>query len=179
MVIRYTCSAARAQSYSKRYFFFLDRISHLKVNNEVVASLDVKSPFTNIPVNFTLDIILHSIFNKEVKKSYGLLRLQLKKLFQWTSRGIIFQFNGQLYEQIDGVAMGSPIASLIADVSMNWVLDQIPYNTPKPQLITRYVDDIFCIFSNRTELNNYFESISKIHKSISFSKEVESNNQLA
>ena len=39
---------------------------------------------------------------------------------------------GQLYEQTDGVAMGSPIAALLAEVCMNWVLNQILYNIAQP-----------------------------------------------
>ena len=32
--------------------------------------------------------------------------------------------NNQIYEQIDGVSMGSPIAPCMADTCMNWVLNQ-------------------------------------------------------
>ena len=33
-------------------------------------------------------------------------------------------FRGELYSQIDGVSMRSPIASLPAEICMNWFLDQ-------------------------------------------------------
>jgi len=41
-----------------------------------------------------------------------------------------FQFNGRFYPQVDGVAMGSPIAPLMADVCMNYVIDQALVVTP-------------------------------------------------
>ena len=68
VVIRYTIPLREHSATVKNTFSFLDRISNLKVDNEVMASLDVKSLFTIIPVNFTIDIILNSIFSKEVKK---------------------------------------------------------------------------------------------------------------
>ena len=37
---------------------------------------------------------------------------------------ITFQFNSRFYGQVDGIAMGSPTESLIADVCMNYVIDQ-------------------------------------------------------
>ena len=85
-----------------------------------------------------------------------------KKLFQCTSTGTEFQFNGKLYEQIDKVAMKSPIAPLFADFCMNWVFNQILYNTAKLKIINRYVDDIFRIFKDCTELDYYFDAISNI-----------------
>ena len=45
-----------------------------------MASLDVKSLFTNVPVNFTISLILNNIFNNRVKDFNGLNRQQMKKL---------------------------------------------------------------------------------------------------
>jgi len=47
----------------------------------------------------------------------------MKKL-KWICQSTPSQFNGKFYKQIDGVAMGSPIAPLLADVIMNHVIDQ-------------------------------------------------------
>ena len=43
----------------------------------------------------------------------NLSKLQLKKLLCWTTKGTVFQFQEDLYERTDGVAMGSLIARLI------------------------------------------------------------------
>ena len=56
--------------------------------------------------------------------------------------------------------MGSPIAPILADVCMNWVLDQIPNNITQPSILIRYVDDLLCTFSDCNQLDNYFQSIS-------------------
>ena len=139
----------------------------------------VKSLFTNVPVNFTIDLVLKSVFSNNTTEFRGLTKFQLKKHLHWTCKGTVFQFNGQLFEQIDGVSMRSAIAPLLADVCMNWVLDQIPNNITHPSILIRYVDDLFSTFSDRNQLDNCFQSISNIHPSITFSKELETNNHLA
>jgi hypothetical protein len=58
-----------------------------------------------------------------------------------------FRFNGQFYEQTDGVAMGSPLSPVIADFFMEHfeetVLDGAIH---KPLCWFRYVDDTFVIW---------------------------------
>jgi len=42
--------------------------------------------------------------------------------------------------------MGSPIAPLMADVFMNWLVDKVSKIGCSPHILCRYVDDIFCVF---------------------------------
>ena len=54
---------------------------------------------------------------------------------------VIFKF----YKQIDGVAIGSPLASVLAKIFMDfheskWLNE---YNLTKPKFYLRYVDDFF------------------------------------
>ena len=89
--------------------------------------------------------------------------------------------NGPFYRHVDDVAMGSPIAPLMADVCMNYVIDQALAVTPpecQPDLLCRYVDDLFLLFSNQDSLNRFFANITSIHRNIIFTKELETNNCL-
>ena len=65
--------------------------------------------------------------------------------------------------------MGSPIAPLMADVCMNYVIDQALAVTPpecRPDLLCRYVDDLFLLFPNEDSLNRFFTNIIKSFTSI-------------
>jgi len=118
--------------------------------------LDVKSLFTNVTVDFTIDtidLILNNIFRYGVKDFNGLKKQQLKKLLFWTCKGTIFQFNNNIYEQIDGILMGNPIAPLMADVYINWVLEQISVFNTQPHVILRFVDDLFCVLTVKLNMN--------------------------
>ena len=59
--------------------------------------------------------------------------------------------NGDLYKQIDGVSMGSPLGVLFANTYMSHVENQvIPSfdNDSKPIVYCRYIDDIFLLVRN-------------------------------
>ena len=116
----------------KDTFAFIERIKDQTISNQVMVSFDVSSLFTNIPVDFTIDLIISKVFANGVKKFHGLSKLQLRKMLNWTSKMTTLQFNGSFYQQVDGVAMGSPIAPLLADVCMNWVMDQAAKSQARP-----------------------------------------------
>ena len=48
----------------------------------------------------------------------------MRKLLKWTVQGGAFIFNGELFEQTDGVAIGGSLSCLMADVLMNYVVDK-------------------------------------------------------
>ena len=53
-----------------------------------------------------------------------------------------------MYDQVDGIAMGSPLAPILDNISMeyhekNWIRNYIYGRLP---YYKRYVDDIFAVF---------------------------------
>ena len=140
----------------KDTFDFFEKIKNLTPGKKLMASLDVKSLFTNVPVNFTFGLILNNIFNNGAKDFNRLNRQQMKKLLTWTCKGTVFQVEGNIYKQTEGIAMGSTIAPLMADVCMNWVLNEVSSFNPQPYIILRYVDDLFCVFNCERDLEMFF-----------------------
>ena len=53
----------------------------------------------------------------------------------------LFQFNGELYEQTNGVAMGSPQGQKLANVFMYHIENQLRKRDIIPYFYRRYVDD--------------------------------------
>jgi len=143
-----------------------------------MCSFDVKSLFTNIPVDFTVNLILNKVFDDKEYKFHGLKRTELRKMLNWTCKNTVLQFNDNYYTQLDGVEMGSPIAPLMADVFMNWLVDNVNKIGCAPDILCRYVDDIFCAFDSKDEMDKFFYNLNKVHSSVSFSKEVEADGQL-
>ena len=47
-------------------------ISNLSASDKIMASLDVTSLFTNVPVNFTTDLVLKSVFSNNITEFHGL-----------------------------------------------------------------------------------------------------------
>ena len=55
------------------------------------------------------------------------------------------QFSGNLYEQTDGVMMGSLLGPLLANVFMCSIEDKLDQDGKLPSYYRRYVDDSFTI----------------------------------
>ena len=72
---------------------------------------------------------------------------QLIELLQAATKNQLFQFNGNLYEQIDGVAMGSRLGPLLAYVFMCSIEYKLDQDGKLPSYYRRYVDDTFTIYS--------------------------------
>ena len=77
-----------------------------------MVSYDVSSLFTNVPLDETIDILARKAFeNNWLNDTYdlNLAKSDLVDLLHVATKGQLFQFDGALYEQTDGVAMGLPL----------------------------------------------------------------------
>ena len=82
-----------------------------------IISFDVQSLFTNVPLNETIDIILTKVYD-ENKIDTMISKSILKELLYLCTKHVNFKFNNEIYIQCDGVAMGSPLAPLVANIFM-------------------------------------------------------------
>ena len=88
-----------------------------------------------------------------------------------------FLFNGKFYDQIDGVAMGSPLAPVLANLFMGlnenlWIGN---FQETSPSYYRRYINDIFSVFNNSFEPKEFFNYINTRHPNINFTMETEVN----
>ena len=85
-------------------------------------------------------------------------------------------FNDVLYEQKDGVAMGSPLGPTMANVFLSFYevkwLKQCPKEF-KTVFYRRYVDDIFVLFESAERLLKFRDYFNTCHANMSFSFEQE------
>ena len=143
-----------------------------------MASLDVESLFTNIPLKETINNCVNDLHNKNLYNG----KLNKKELFQLLETATSessFIFDFLLYKQIDGVAMGSPLGPTLANAFLCHYEKEWLENCPsffKPVVYKRYVDDIFVLFTSKDHLQLFLDYMNKQHKCIRFTSEAESNN---
>ena len=90
-----------------------------------------------------------------------------------------FQFNNNYYRQIDGVAIGSALGPLLADVPMA-KLENGPLKSTinNLQIYERYVDDISVICDTDANIQDILYKFNSCHPSAQFTCEMERNNEL-
>ena len=167
----------------KNSFEFSNLITKMyNSNNCVMCSLDIESLFTNIPLDETLNICLDELFPNENSVHTGFNKLQFKSLLELATKNTYFLFNDTLYEQIDGVAMGSPCGPTLANIFLChyekiW-LEECPTEF-KPILYKRYVDDTFLLFKNVRHVDLFLNYVNSKHPNIRFTKELEEDKKLS
>lgn len=130
----------------------------------ILASIDVESLFTNVPVEETISIILDKVYNSSTLPPLQLSREILEKLLRACTTESPFRGpDGQLYRQKDGIAMGSPLGPLFANFYMCEVEGKLLEDADvAPNIYCRYVDDIFVDVRNEEHLHAI---ISKLESS--------------
>ena len=82
--------------------------------NCIMASLDIESLFTNIPLDETIENCINDLFsnNDTVDNS---IKEDLKELLKFVSYESFFTFHNKYYCQFDGFAMGSLLGPILAN----------------------------------------------------------------
>ena len=144
-----------------------------------MCSFDVKSLFTNVPLVETIDICVSKLFQNN-DSVHGFTRNEFKQLLLFATQQSHFLFNGNVFDQIDGVAMGSPLAPVLADIFMSTLEERFlaSYSGIGPGYYRRYVDDTFLVFNNSAEALSFFAYVNSQHPNIKFTMDSENNSSL-
>ena len=164
----------------KDSFSFSNEIRN-KSTSSYMASFDIQSLFTNIPLDETIDICLELLFNKK-RKVKGMLKKHVKELLTHAVKSSTFMFNDVYYKQVDGVAMGSPLGPTLANLFLVYYESKWLENCPqqfKPQFYRRYVDDIFVMFKKRDHVKKFLRYINSRHRNIKFTCEEAKDNKIS
>ena len=91
-------------------------------NGVILVLYDVSSLFTNVPLDETIEFLANRAFTTNcfnITYDLNLTKMDLVDLLSVAIKRQLFQFNGTLYQQIDGGPMGSPLGLLLANVFMS------------------------------------------------------------
>ncbi|XP_068697543.1 uncharacterized protein [Montipora foliosa] len=149
--------------------------------SSIVVSYDVTALFTNVPLSETIDILVDKAFTNDwFNQTYdlNLEKEELTQLLEVATTNQLFQFDGQLYEQTDGVAMGSPLGPLKANVFMCHLEDKLARDGMVPSLYKRYVDDTLARMPNTDAAADFLATLNGLHPSLKFTMELPSENTI-
>ena len=123
-----------------------------------MALLDFESLFMNISLDETINICVNNVFGNK-KRVKGHLKKDFKQLLPLSVKSSCFVFNNVYYQQVDRVAMGSPLGPILANLFLvnyesKWLKDCPVQFAPKYN--RRYVDDIFLLFRAKDHVKKFF-----------------------
>ncbi|CAH8664137.1 unnamed protein product [Schistosoma bovis] len=161
----------------KDVFDFISKVEHMNLNGKRMISLDVASLVTNVPLMETIDFVCQQLQEKQI--NIGIPEVSLKELLLKCTMNVHLVFNNIYYEQIDGIAMGSPLGPILVD----FFLAKLE-NEPLKEVINkldfycRYVDDTFIIADQNIRKEQLLELFNNEHPAIKFTYEEEIDNKL-
>ena len=144
-----------------------------------MASLDIESLFTNIPLEETTKNCVNDLFSSNVY-SGKLSRKDLYDLLKVATTESSFIFDNKPYKLIDG--KGSPLGptqdnAFLCHYEKIW-LNKCPSQI-KPVDYRRYVDNTFVLFKSKEHLKLFVSYINSKHKNIKFTFETEGSNNVS
>lgn len=147
-------------------------------DSAILVSFDVTNLFPSVPpedcLQLVSDLLLSHNFTPDITEFIvSLVDFVLKQNF--------FQFNNCFYRQNTGLAMGSNLSPLLAEIFM----DNLEKNIKNCEFYSdvlfyyRYVDDIILCYNNTIENLNLFKNhIDSLHPSIKFTIELEQGGSI-
>ena len=139
-----------------------------------MISFDVVALYPSVPQEEALNVFEECLKNDSELKSKTNIPVQdLMKLFRTCLKKTYFVFNNQLYQQIDGLAIGASSSVFLAEVFM-MRLERRALQTfaNPPDIWFRYVDDTFTHMLEEY-IQDFLDHLNNQHERIKFTIEYE------
>jgi len=152
------------ESFVKDLASFIEELKDIKLEPEdILVSFGVVSLFTCIHINEAMEVI-NRLTDPDTAR---LVEICLTSKF--------FSFEGEFFEQTCGVAMGSPLSPIVANLFMeDFESKALNSSCLFPKLWKRFVDDTNVIWPHgQVELDLFFDHLNNQSSAIKFTKEQE------
>ncbi|PFX24193.1 hypothetical protein AWC38_SpisGene11202 [Stylophora pistillata] len=149
--------------------------------DHILVSYDVTALFTNVPAHETITILVEKDFSDNwFNDTYdlNLTKDQLRELHELATTNQLFQLDVTLYEQVEGVAMGSPLGSLLANTFMCSIEEKLEEKNELSSFYKRYVDDTLAIMPDLNEANIFLNKLNSCHRNLKFTMEIAKQNTI-
>ena len=152
----------------------IDILKELRINDsDILVSFDVTSLFTMVPVDEAATVIRRKLCSRGLTSEWA-------DLAEFCLTSTFFQYREQLYAQVEGAAMGSPLSPVVANLFMEAFETEALENAPlKPTVWLRYVDDTLVVWPHGPHtLADFLQHLNNTHPKIKFTMEVENEGKL-
>ena len=115
--------------------------------NEILISFDVVSFFTKIPRDLAINVAHRKLEHDSSLSDRTMLSVDdVVQLLEFCLNATYLTFRDQVFQQVHGMAMGSPVSVVIANMVMENVEERALTTFDKPPVFwKRYVDNVCCV----------------------------------
>lgn len=134
-------------------------ISNHFPNNCVILCADIDSLYPNIPIKEGLEYFSNALQYHKSRHPTEFAQLNIDlivALMEWVLTNNYFNFGALYYKQLNGTAMGTPAAVVFACLFLDEVEREVQsWLTFEPIFYKRFIDDLFGVFENREQAEEF------------------------
>lgn len=173
-----TLLGSTSSTHVKNSAELVQKLKTMPAKNKKLASFDVKSLFTNVPIKEALEATAQAATKLDPQNLPLPFESYMALIALCTNFGA-FKFLDEEYHQHSGLPMGSPLSPVLAGLFMESLEKKHYLKTCGTGVFwKRYVDDILIIANRRKDLKQLLASLNEAHPSIQFTLEEEKDGQL-
>ena len=156
----------------KDVFEFSELVNHFNCSNTYMVSYDVNSLFTNVPLEETVDII---------GQYASIVQIPPVLLYCYVRKTPTLPLMVKFTSQIDGVAMGSPLGPILANIFMSHLEKhgKLSAIINRTLFYKRYVDGTFVLCRNKNDAEQILADFINVHHNNKFTMEAEANDEIS
>ena len=88
-----------------------------------------------------------------------------------------FEFASLIFQQVKGTAMGAPFSPTVANIYMSVTIRRfLRTQTKQPLLLSRYIDDIFMIWTDTEDLNQFIAELNSFNPALKYTHHYSSSS---
>ena len=112
----------------------MEQVRHITlVPGECLSSYDVSALFRSVQIDPVLKIIKDLLVKDPTLKYRTVIGVDdIILLLEFCLKNTYFSFKGQFFEQVEGVAMGSPVSPIVANLYMEYLEQKVLSTAPHP-----------------------------------------------
>ena len=144
---------------------------------ECLTSYDVTALYTSVPIDPALKIIKPLLEKDEKLSDRTVLLVQIIiELLRFCLHNTYFSFQNKFYEQVEGVAVGSPVSLILANPYMEYFEGKaLQSASHPPRYWFRFVDDTWVI-QQKAHKQAFLDHVNSIDPAIKFTVEGNQEN---
>ena len=118
---------------------FVEQVRHINLTpGKCLSSYDESALFTSVHIDPALKIINDLLVKDPMPTDRTVIGIDdIILLLEFCLKNTYFSFQGQVFEQVEGVAMGSPVSPIVANLYMEYLEQKALSTAPTPQVLVQ------------------------------------------